>query len=219
VPRNDICAVLVENDPASATRVAGMVSLFEVRLDLIGDGWRELLPHLKKPWIATNRARRNGGGFNGSEAARLERLFKALDAGAAMVDIELETENLAQAAARIKEKALCLVSYHNFEATPLYPELTAILEQERRAGADVCKIVTTAQSLGDNFRLLKLIRDFPQIRIVAFAMGESGILSRVLCPLVGGDFTYASVSPGRESAPGQLTIAELRNIYGMVQKC
>jgi 3-dehydroquinate dehydratase I len=215
----DICAVLVTGDPAAAERVADLVELFEVRLDLIGAGWSDLVPHLKKPWIATNRPRREGGRGNDDETGRLESLFKALEAGAAMADIELGTANLARVTRRIKQKGRCIVSYHNFTATPLYPELAAILEAEKRAGADVCKVVTTAQSPADNFRLLQLLRDFPATPAVAFAMGECGTLSRILCPLVGGLFTYASVGPGAESAPGQLTAAELRNLYGMVQKC
>jgi len=44
-------------------------------------------------------------------------------------------------------------------------------------------------------------------------MGEAGVISRILSPLFGGEFTYASTKTGSESAPGQLTIAELREIY------
>jgi 3-dehydroquinate dehydratase len=34
--------------------------------------------------------------------------------------------------------------------------------------------------------------------------------------LVGGDFIYASIEKGKESAPGQITVAELRRIYELV---
>jgi 3-dehydroquinate dehydratase type I len=47
-------------------------------------------------------------------------------------------------------------------------------------------------------------------------MGQAGKISRILSPLFGGIFTYASVSKGRESAPGQLTITELREIYALL---
>jgi len=219
MPHADICAVLVTGDPAAAERVADLVDLFEVRLDLIGAGWTALVPHLKKPWIATNRPRREGGKCDDVETSRMESLFQALEAGAAMVDIELGTADLARVTRRIKLKGRCLISYHNFTATPPYRELAAILAAEKSAGADICKVVTTAQRPADNFPLLQLLRDFAATPAVAFAMGEHGTLSRILCPLVGGAFTYAAVSPGAASAPGQLTAAELHNLYGMVQKC
>jgi 3-dehydroquinate dehydratase len=49
-------------------------------------------------------------------------------------------------------------------------------------------------------------------------MGTAGLLSRVLCPLVGGAFTYALVEEGRESASGQITIGQLKKIYQMMFK-
>ena len=60
------------------------------------------------------------------------------------------------------------------------------------------------------------VSEFPGIKIVSFAMGDLGLISRVLCPLVGGDFTYASIEKGKESAAGQMTVEDLRKLYEMV---
>lgn len=49
-------------------------------------------------------------------------------------------------------------------------------------------------------------------------MGAPGIISRVLCPLAGGDFTYASIEQGKESAQGQLTVKDLIRIYEAIKK-
>ena len=76
-----------------------------------------------------------------------------------------------------------------------------------------------AQRFEDNLTVLQLISEFPRIRIVSLAMGPLGVASRVLCPLVGGDFTYASIGPGKESAPGQITVGELRKLYEMMARC
>ncbi len=70
-------------------------------------------------------------------------------------------------------------------------------------------MVTTARSLEDNLTVLRLISEFPGVRLVSFAMGPLGVVSRVLCPLVGGDFTYASIEKGKESAQGQITVRDL----------
>ena len=93
-----------------------------------------------------------------------------------------------------------------------------IVQRELDAGADICKVITTAQRLEDNLAVLQLIAEFPKTRIVSFAMGPLGFTSRVLCPLVGGDFTYASIEKGKESAPGQITVSDLRKLYEMVGK-
>ena len=100
--------------------------------------------------------------------------------------------------------------------TPALDEMKKIVRRQLKAGADICKVVTTAQEFGDNSTVLQLISEFPGVRLVSFAMGPLGYLSRVLCPLVGGDFTYASIKQGKESAPGQITVSELTKIYQMV---
>jgi len=80
-------------------------------------------------------------------------------------------------------------------------------------------VVTTAQKFEDNLTVLQLIADFPQTKIVSFAMGPLGSVSRILCPLIGGYFTYASIEEGKESASGQVTIGDLKAIYEMVARC
>jgi 3-dehydroquinate dehydratase/shikimate dehydrogenase len=44
-------------------------------------------------------------------------------------------------------------------------------------------------------------------------MGEYGHISRILTRKFGGLLTFASLKKGKESAPGQLTVDELSNIY------
>ena len=82
----------------------------------------------------------------------------------------------------------------------------------------MCKIITTAQELEDNLTVLQLISEFPEVKLISFAMGPLGFLSRVLCPLVGGEFTYASIEKGKESAQGQITVRDLVKIYEMLRE-
>jgi 3-dehydroquinate dehydratase type I len=215
--RPRICAAITGGDTAAIERAAPLVDLFEVRLDLIGKGWREVAGRLKKPWLACNRRAEEGGKWQGSEAERIEELLSALDLGANIIDIELAAPDLAKVVRQGKGRAECLVSQHDLDGTPPLEKLREIVRRELAAGADICKIVTTASNMADNIIVLRLIRDFPKVKIVSFAMGEVGQLSRVLAPLAGAYFTYASLEPGRESAAGQLTIEELRTIYGMVE--
>ena len=213
-----ICAVIVNNDLEAVREVEPFVDLFEVRIDLIGDGWQELVKQLKKPWIACNRSADEGGRWEGDEARRIEKLLKATELGADIIDLELRTTNLRQAIELIKKRAKCLLSFHELRGTPPLNNMREIVQRQLEAGADVCKIVTTAQRFEDNLTILQLISEFSKTRIVAFAMGPLGFASRVLCPLFGGDFTYASIEPGKESASGQITVREMRKLYEMVAR-
>jgi len=215
--RPRICAVIVNTDLAAVQEAEPFIDLFEVRIDLIGDGWQELVKHLKKPWIACNRSADEGGSWQGSESKRREELLSTIELGAEIIDVELVTGNLEEIVPLIKKRAKCLLSFHDWKGTPPLDRMRAIVQRELEAGADICKLVTTARSFEDNRTVLQLIAEFPQARMVSFAMGPLGLVSRVLCPLAGGDFTYASIEKGRESAPGQITARDLRNLYDMVR--
>jgi 3-dehydroquinate dehydratase-1 len=211
--RPGICAAIVENDFEAVRNIGSLVDLFEVRIDLIGSDWTALAGQLGKPWIACNRRAAEGGSWQGSESGRIEELLKAVELGADIVDIELATPGIEEIIKELKGKADCLLSYHNLEDTPPPGEMQDVVKKQLDSGADICKVVTTARSLADNIAVLWLIKGFPQVKVVSFAMGDMGQISRVLCPLAGSYFTYASVKEGRESAAGQLTVKELREIY------
>ena len=212
-----ICATITDNDLKAIREAEPLVDLFELRIDLVGKGWPELATELRKPWVACVRSQAEGGNWPGDDAEKIEELMTAIELGASIVDIELSTHNLAEAIALIKKKVKCLVSLHELEKTPPLDPLKEIVRKQLSAGADICKVVTTAQSPYDNLSTLNLITEFPEVKIVSFAMGPLGFASRLLCPLVGGYFTYASLKEGKESAPGQLTFAQLKRIYGMIK--
>ena len=212
-----ICATITNNDPKPVKEAEPLVDLFEVRIDLIGDDWQKVVRQFEKPWIACNRSADEGGKWEGNEARRIEKLLQAIELGAEIIDVELATKNLNNITQVIKRKAKCLLSFHDFEKTPPFDTMKQMVNRQLKAGADICKVVTTAQNFDDNLSVLRLISEFPQAKLVSFAMGPLGTTSRVLCPLVGGDFTYASIEKGKESAPGQITVAELAKIYEMIE--
>jgi len=216
--RPKICASIVNDDLEAIKGVAPLVDLYEVRIDLIGFEWRELTGQLPKPWIACNRKPEEGGMWPGGERERIAELLAALELGVEIIDVELSTQGLADILARVKKRAKCLISYHDMKETPSIDVMKEIMQRQLAAGADICKVVTTAQKFEDNVSTLQLIREFPENRVVSFAMGPLGLISRVLCPLVGGEFIYAAIAAGQEAASGQITANELRKIYSMVRE-
>src|SRR5271157_2580820 len=211
-----LCASIIGTDIAAVKKIEPIVDLFEVRIDLIGDGWTEVARQLKKPWIACNRMVEEGGKWNGNEARRIERLLQAVELGAKIVDIEYNAKNVDNIIRLIKKRADCLLSFHDFQKTPALDVLKQTVNKELKAGADICKVVTTAQTFEDNLVAMRLYSEFPGTKMVAFTMGTQGFISRIMAPLIGAHFTYGAVRKGTESAPGQLPVSDMLAVYEMV---
>jgi len=48
-------------------------------------------------------------------------------------------------------------------------------------------------------------------------MGEEGKISRIMAPYFGSYLSFASLERGAESAPGQLTVEEMREIFRILK--
>jgi len=192
------------------------VDLVEVRIDMLGSCWRKVINDLRVQWIACNRKVDEGGLWSGDEYSRVMELFKAVELGASFVDIELSTADVKSVVSRLKRCGVkVIISKHITTHTPSLDELRVIVNQMINLGADVWKVATKANDIRDNLVVLQLIKEF-KVPGISLAMGDLGVISRVLSPLVGGFLTYASVSKGSESAPGQLTVYELKSIYKLL---
>jgi 3-dehydroquinate dehydratase-1 len=106
-----------------------------------------------------------------------------------------------------------IVSYHNFLETPPNEFLEKVYEEASNYGK-VVKIVTAARNLDDNFRVLALYQKVKTGKLLAFCMGNLGVVSRILCPLMGSPFTYASLRRG-QTAPGQIERLGFRKGCGL----
>jgi 3-dehydroquinate dehydratase type I len=191
--------------------------LVEVRLDSLRETGElsNIAGCSRVPLIATNRSAECQGEFRGSETERKQILLKAAGNGFEYVDIELSTSELKDTVSDVHEIGVKpIVSFHDFNQTPSLPQMEDVLRKQIASGADVCKVVTTAKSAEDNLTVLNFVSKASRsARTVCFSMGELGKISRVLSPLFGGFFTFASLEKGRETASGQLTIQEMRVAY------
>ncbi len=193
------------------------------------------------PCIVTCRPASEGGEYDGEESARIA-LFERLGsmgapttagAGGAPRFLDVELETYARSA-NVRQKihlavanpgalrdltTSLIVSFHDFGGRPAdLMRKVGAMRAEPGPGADqpgavaVHKIAFRARSLRDNLELFDLLaeRDRPTI---ALAMGEAGLMSRVLAPKFGGFLTFASLRPESTTAPGQPTVDELLNLY------
>jgi 3-dehydroquinate dehydratase/shikimate dehydrogenase len=168
--------------------------------------------------IATCRRKQYGGNFVGSLVAELEVLLKAAEGGFQIVDLEVEAAEATKRAqmasfrAGLREAgAALMVSFHDFTRTRGLQQTAARIDAFE---PDFVKVVSTARSITDNLAVLRLIEDrSAAAQVVGIAMGEEGLVSRVLGPRAGGAFTFAAFSEGTETAPGQIAARTLLDLY------
>ncbi|AIC14780.1 type I 3-dehydroquinate dehydratase [Nitrososphaera viennensis] len=166
--------------------------------------------------VFTLRSKSQGGRFSGTEEERVRLLRKLAEKRPMLIDVELETLQANDNLADYLELASIptLVSWHDFEKTPPNDELADII-MEMRLYSNYVKVVTTARSVEDSVRLMSLYESAIGLHPIIFAMGEAGVMTRVLCALYGAPYTYAAVE--KAVAPGQLTIAQMKQLYGSIR--
>ncbi|MGB7600803.1 MAG: shikimate dehydrogenase [Candidatus Sulfotelmatobacter sp.] len=223
-----VCVAVAASDPSELIEKAeGLIrdnSFLEFRLDYISKPGLAL-PKVKHflethsgiTVIATCRRTASGGKFRGSIVSQLDILAKAAAAGCQLVDVELQTalKCKPEQLQKLRARAALILSFHDFRGTK---KLDDTLEKMRAYPADFYKIVGTATTLADNVSMIQFLgRESDNHSIVGVCMGEQGIISRVLGVRAGSVFTFAAVSPGEETAPGQVTAQELRSVYRIEQ--
>lgn len=205
-----MCISLATQSFEECMRVIGKVKFAELRIDALDITEEQLktLCSIKHQTIATCRP----GKYDNDK--RKELLKLAMDAGAGYIDIEYESapeyrDELVHYAK--SNDTLVIISYHNFDTTPSKEELNAIIAQSKAWGANKVKLATMANNTQDNARMLSLYAEHSNI--IAFCMGEQGIVTRVAAPALGADFTFVAYSRKDATAPGQLSLGEMIDIY------
>lgn len=149
---------------------------------------------------------------------RKEILKSAIKHGASYVDIEVENSDAFKS--ELKEAAAfsgckTIVSYHDYEKTPVMRELEQLMTWCFEGGADLAKIACQANSMSDAARLLSLYSLGKPV--ISIGMGRDGRITRIAAPLLGAPFTYASLDASKETAPGQIDSVTLQKIIDMIR--
>ena len=184
--------------------------LVEFRLDNLREPMllEEIANTKSFPVIATDKSNRGS-------IATLELLSHAAAAGFDMVDLELSAASSNLIVNKLKSHgSQVIISFHDYSKTPASDELKKVLQAEKKAGGDVCKVVTTALKPSDNLTILGFVQDeSTKTRLVSFAMGAHGMPSRILSPWFGAEFTFAAISEESKTADGQLSVDALRMVW------
>jgi len=202
-----------------------LADVVELRIDFIRNAnLGKLISAKRGKVLVTARKKDEGGNFEGDEKERLSLLGEAVALRADFIDIELSTDEtftrkLLEDIKKYGDQTKLIVSHHDFNGTPSESKLQSIFNKCVGRGAHIVKIATFANSAGDNLKILKLISYAKKAnrKIIAFCMGEKGKISRIMAPYLGSYLSFASLEKGAESAPGQLTIEEMREIFRILK--
>jgi len=156
--------------------------------------------------IVTCRPTAEGGKFRGPESDRLAILANAVRLGADWVDVEaaVTPHYWPASVGRV------ILSLHDFKRCP--PDLDDIAARLDGSEAAVNKIAFAAAEPRDALRAFDVLRNCRKPTLV-LAMGQAGLVSRILGGKFGAFGTFAALAHGKESAPGQPTIRELTDLY------
>ena len=233
-----VCARRADELRPFVARAAEVADIVELRLDCLDEDQldttrprlaeslktllHDLLLNFTIPFIVTFRPAEQGGRRALDTPARVrfwqsaaEELSREEFRARVFADIELDLfesphgESLREAA----ESLSVICSHHDFHQTP--SDLAGVYERAAHTNARVIKIATRANVITDCVGVLLLLerarRDGREL--IAVAMGEAGLLTRVLAPSRGAFLTYGSLDTAQATAPGQTTARELRRLY------
>ena len=205
----------------ACARARELGDVVELRLDCVEDN--DVLPRLQSltgkdagPFILTFRPSEQGGHRVLSRAER-EAFWKGdWDASrTALADIEsdLVCDKDAPFIDGPFDWSRVIVSHHDFNGVPA--DLEEIYKRLARSLADVVKIAVQANDITDCLPVFNLLdRAHKENRnLIAIAMGNAGVATRILGPSRGSYLTYASLEEESATAPGQVTARQLRSVY------
>lgn len=194
--------------------IATQGDMAEIRLDHTELSLRELkrlYSHSKKPLIITYK--------KGADAKALK---DAIDAKVAYIDIEEGEMLTGELIDRIKRQGIKLIiSYHNYSTVPSINKLRDIYKRFLTLGADIVKIVSTADNDGDANRILSLYEltkdGCDPEKLIAFSLGKRYSYTRVASLLAGAPLTYVAVDKDNIIADGQYTVKEMSEILNSLE--
>ncbi|HEV8590119.1 MAG TPA: type I 3-dehydroquinate dehydratase, partial [Pyrinomonadaceae bacterium] len=225
-----VCVKRAPELAGAVKRAAELGDVIEIRFDCLEPAeFVEALKHygdlreaVSSPFIVTFRPQ-NQGGFRAIDKAEriqfwteLAQLWLRNQSSDDLVDIEaellFEEPAMGELIDRLgADRVIC--SHHDFEGIP--NGLEQLYERMAATSARVIKIAVQANDATDCISIFKLLNRAQREgrELIAIAMGQAGVMTRILGPSRGSWLTYGSLDEDTATAPGQLTARELRELY------
>ena len=207
-----LCVPIFVTDYAQAKRDVALAEesgadMIELRLDTYENvvDVVNLVRSVRALVIGTRRPEWEGGQSTEDTPTRVQKLSEF---PVNFVDVELKSADAYGQVKPLDEKTI--VSVHDFKGRP--DRLYNLIEELNRGPGGINKIVWMARSIRDNLEAFEILQT-RQKPTIALCMGEAGLISRVLAKKFGAFLTFASLRDESATAPGQVTIADMKRLY------
>lgn len=177
-----------------------------------------------KPILFTFRSAKEGGQREASPEFYF-KLNKALaqTGNVDLVDVELfnEESHIREVVEVAHENGVkVVISSHDFDKTPSKEEILKRLCRMQELGADLPKIAVMPKTTADVLVLLDATNTMKEEHadrpFITISMAGKGVISRLAGEVFGSALTFGAAR--KASAPGQVNVADLRNILNLLHK-
>lgn len=205
-----VCAKTFAEMQEACARASPIGDIIELRLDCLQDLDVEIetfASELSRPTIITFRPSEQGGYRNLTRRER-EAFWASVLKADLLCDIEADL---------VVESSFdwphVIVSHHDFSGVP--DDLEEIYERLAATPARIVKIAVRANDITDCIRVFGLLEraQSEKRELIAIAMGNAGIATRILGPSRGAYLTYGSLEDASATAPGQVSARQMRSVY------
>ena len=203
-----ICIPINEKDPQnfrsafrSALKSADIIEVWLDELKEIGQETLTLLNKSKKPILYKVTAKKPKVSLK--------------DFSPHYIDFDLKTP--AKILKAYKGPQL-IISHHDFKKTPSDKALAKLIAKMDKFKPDIYKLATSAKDFSDSLRMLQLLNQLQLDgkQAICICMGSAGRITRAAGHLLGNYLMFAPQDEQKATAPGQLTLKELRAIYNLI---
>lgn len=208
-----VCAKSFAELAEACERAREWADIIELRLDCIEVGElvfeiERFVSELSRPVILTFRPAEQGG-YRALTRSEREAFWTTDLKPIAFCDIE---SDLVLTSSSLDWPRV-IASHHDFSGVP--EDLDTIYQQLSATPARIVKIAVRANDITDCLPVFNLLdRARRENReLIAIAMGNAGILTRILGPSRGAFLTYGSLEDESATAPGQVNARQLRSVY------
>lgn len=197
----------------ACARASAVGDIVELRLDCLENS--DLIPCLDSltrklagPFILTFRPSEQGG-YRVLGRPEREAFWGGIGARSGTL-CDIEADLVVESSF---DWSSVIVSHHDFNGVP--DDLEEIYERLAATPARIVKIAVQANDITDCIRVFRLLERAQRENreLIAIAMGDAGIATRILGPSRGAYLTYGSLEDASATAPGQVNAQQMRSVY------
>ncbi len=106
-----------------------------------------------------------------------------------------------------------ICSHHDFSGVPA--DIDRLYEQLAATRAHILKVAVNATDTVDCLSIFRLLAraENEGTELIALAMGDAGLATRILGPSRGAFLTYGALEEDSGTSPGQITAEQMRSLY------